>query len=357
MKNKNLKKIKIFSISLIAVTLSFSTWLLLKNTFHSNLENDYRKQIAHDAEILRKEGPKNESEYAGALIRLGSMKDKNALTKAIFDARSNSQALKSAAANALGFFDDSDATSTLSKLSEDPDTQVRIQAFRALGNHYSEIRYSILQNSLSRNQLEIDEKVAIYQGLSKGPISEKLRATGIQDLLKYASSSNEPSGASIRALIAAVSLAPKNQQLIEFLRKNSKPAGNLNLSVFAVRHLSAIGDPWLKDHLNDLITTQDLPLRIATLQSIHLVCPRDRWEIIESLMKTGKEDVNFVKAVIEEISTMPGEDAARFIKRLETQKLVTSPELNAHLQRVSQKINTKDVKDPCSIQEKTAKNS
>lgn len=353
MKNKKLNHIKLFVTPLIITTLIFAAWIVLKKSNRNNIESDFKKQVAHDAEMIRKEGPKNESEYAGALIRLGSMKDAKARTQAITDAHSNSQAIKSAAANALGFFDDDEAIATLSQLTEDPDTQVRIQAYRALGNHSSEKRHSILQNSLTRTHLEVDEKVAIYQGLSRGPISEKLRNSGLQDLLKYANNLNEPYGSSIRALIAAISLAPKNPQLIEFLRRNLKPTGNFNLSVFAVRHLSAIADPWLRDHLNELISTKDIPLRIATVQSIHLVCPKDRWAILESLMKTEKEDTNFIKVMIEEISLMPGEDATRLLKRIADQKLTTNPELNAYLQKANQKVSAQNAKDPCDPLEKT----
>lgn len=347
MKEKKILILKMAGIAIASISLSLGSWLLTKRFRTENAEVNFKKQLARDSKVLREEGPKSDSEYVGALIRLGSVKDNIAKEKAIQEVNSGATTYKNAAANTLANFDDDETITALAKLAQDRDGQIRGEAYRAIAHHFSEKRLAVFEQLLANKTLDREERIAIYLSIGNTPFAERLRSNGMQPLLKFASEVNHPSGIAIRAINAAAGIDPRNTTFVELLRKNIKPTGNVTISLLALHHLAAIQDPWLKDHLKDFISAKDLSLRLATLQSIHQLCPKNRWEILEWLVNPAQSGGNLTRVALDEVKLMPGSEAVAFIKRIQEKKYLQSPELFSYLQNLSSALSAPDLKDPC----------
>ncbi|MBC7692644.1 MAG: HEAT repeat domain-containing protein [Methylotenera sp.] len=297
--------------------------------------------LKHDRDVL-KGAPAGEAEVYQALVRLGQMQEPLAQQESIKRSTSPSAFVREGAANALGNFGDEISLKTLKQLLADPEKAVRLQAIHGLGHRPGAGREELLRSAEKQNGLGAEEKVAIQVSLVESATNPQTRETALEQLLKF---SQADASIAAPAALQVMSLAPQDERVLKMLRDLLKKDLDSVVSSTAIRHLSALRDPWMVENLGKWATHSNAQLRMAAVQSVHIACPAARWQILETAI-TGERDRNILAEAINAPTYMPGKEAVTFLERMSHSDQLTKEELVILTQKLVQ-LKASNQADPC----------
>jgi HEAT repeat protein len=247
-----------------------------------------------------------------AIVRLGSYArpEDQALIQELAGRRDG--VYRAGAADALGFYDDSICLETLRKLLTDSDPMVRMRAIRGLGHRKSAERETLLGSLLGQSALAPEQKVVALSSLVKAAPAETVRNRAVGELVKLASASGNASVASgaLRELIDAAPNDPSSMELFNQALLSNK---NELLQPQMIRSLSAARSPWLRKNYRKFMEHPSAMNRLAAVQSLPAACPQERWAMLESLLRTEK-DQTVLQFALRAPAEMPSPEAARLIE-------------------------------------------
>ena len=256
----------------------------------------------------------NQYQVFAALVRLAQMRDPTALKEAIKRAQDKSEWVRAGCAEALGYYEDAKAQNLLFQLLKDQSQMVRVKALKGLGLRRDEKNKAYLQRVLTDAKLSFPEfveasasfvKIA-QQPQEKIPVLEKL----VQRSVLEADLNNRFNG-----LTSAAGLGPTEEFLIKALNaeltKNEAP----RIMEMSIRHLAAVQPNEMRERVLNLKNHPESGVRLAVVQTLHLVCPSERWAILGEILMNEKDSLVWNDAV-REIVLMPAPEGKRILEQL-----------------------------------------
>jgi HEAT repeat protein len=259
----------------------------------------------------------------GAMIRLAQKQEKIAHDEALKQAKSENSLLRGGAAQALGYFDDEESMGALKTLLSDKEKSVRLFAVQGLGQKSAKLRESELEALLKSEDLDPEMKVEIQSSLLKAG-SETAQASAKEALLSIAKEGEE--NVNTEAAQRLVTIIPEDTQVIDLMRRKISAAKNERLTAVGTRYLSARGDPWIRDVLKTLSHHPSPMVRAAVIQSLHRVCPKDRWELLNGFLEK-EQDPSTMRLALEEPMFLLGQPAVTFLEKAVASKTLTSDQV------------------------------
>lgn len=246
----------------------------------------------------------------GAMIRLAQRHEDAARAEALRQVTSPNALLRGGAAQALGYFDDAPSLEALKNLLNDKEKSVRLFAIQGLGHSTESLREQELLAVLENPNLDLEMQVEVDASLlnaSKGQNQE-----AITRLLETARAGDGP--ANTEAAQRLVTLVPDDPRVLDMIRRKISAAKNERITALGTRYLSSRTDPWIRDVLKILSTHPSPSVRAAVIQSLHRVCPADRWAILDEFL-ASEQDEPTMKLVLEEPRYLRGKPAVQFLKK------------------------------------------
>ncbi|HTL12967.1 MAG TPA: HEAT repeat domain-containing protein, partial [Bdellovibrionota bacterium] len=286
-------------------------------------EADARNRAIRERDLSLMADPgADRQELATALYRQGRQKLPEARATALkILAGTADPGLRAACAVALSKFDDEQALAALVKLTSDSEPAVRLQALESLGLIESASREEALRKILARGGIEEVERVIIYGALAHASVKEGERKAAVHTLIQAGAGGN--GDAATRAVMLALSAAPKDPEVVKLLENKVKENKNDAIVPAAIRHLAAIGDPWITTQLKDLHTSQDPKIRLAVMQVLNRACPVDREQLLLSTLEHESSPMVF-RAGLQEMARFPDELFEKTKARIDASKTIPS---------------------------------
>src|SRR5690606_8827480 len=128
-----------------------------------------------DLELLGRDDALSHEVYA-ALLRQGRRKVEDVRKEALRRKGHAEPVVRAGAAEALGFFGDSESFAVVRALLDDPDASVRVRALEGMGNLEDPSRAVWVLEYLRRPGVGTEEKVSAYSSLLRLGVDEKARA-------------------------------------------------------------------------------------------------------------------------------------------------------------------------------------
>ena len=331
-------------LSALVVVIGLGIYFFSGNRWSSKVQ-PYDQVLSIDRKNLS--DPKaTDAEIFGALVRLAQKNEVIAKTEALQRKGNASATVREGCAAALGYFEEPATVSTLIDFLKDKEPKVRVRAIEALSSHWSEVRQAALEGFLKTGALPVPEKIALYTGLAKMSPNSRSRAEAMENLLKIARGGQDISGPyADLATSYLLSLSPTDEAVLDLLRDIVKKGVRTQNIPIAVRHLSAAGDSWIRGNLGLLAKNPNDQVRLAAIQSLHLGCPNDRWDILRAVLSTER-DLGVLRAAIAELTIMPGDTAKNLAIEMPEHRKFDSDESIALRRAVAELTGNKGV-DPC----------
>lgn len=267
-------------------------------------------QLQLDREALKNSNSTPNQIY-GAMIRLAQKNEDVARNEALKRSSDTNPFLRGGAAQTLGHFDDADSKEALKKLLIDNEKSVRLFAIQGLGTKPDSLHEQELQQLLKSSELDPMMEVEIYTSLLKsGGDSAKQQA--LTNLLRIARAGDDE--ANTEASQRLITYVPDNDQVLDLVRRKISAGKNERVTAVGTRYLSARNDSWIRPILKSLSSHPSATVRSAVVQSIHRVCPADRWAILESML-AKEADSSVLKLILEEPMYLMGEKAKAFASK------------------------------------------
>jgi len=268
------------------------------------------KLLEIDKTNLTKPGASPDEVYA-ALLRLGRFKDPSIPQEAFQRISDSNPMVRAAAADGIGWYDDEEALPTIKKGLKDDDRTARMGAIRGLGHQSSSERIQILKQFLQQSHLDDQEKVAALENLARiSSASEKRELVGRLLAMANSGESQEQTDAALRA----ASILPEDTRVVQMLKTKLRAGKNERVMTLAIRHLASLHDPEVREGLSVFARVSSIPIRLSAVQALHEACPKDRWEILSTLMQSETETV-VMNAAVREAGLIEGPQAREFLKK------------------------------------------
>lgn len=269
-----------------------------------------------------------------AAIQLAEVKDPLALEAALRLKQSPSRYFREGAAQSLGYFETADAFKALKDLTADQETSVRAFAIQALGRSSNDERRNALEDLDEKGGLSDEELIALNDGRFKAAKTNEDREAVLANLAKL--TNDKKASLSSRAALKMVEIAPENSLTRDVLHR--KISENVDAPVMGtgIRTLSSQRDPWISPKLETLASHESPLVRKAVVQSLHRICPANRWAILSAVAQ-HETDPSVIEVVLDEALLIPDKNAETFLESLQSLPLVKKYELKqaeAALERV-----------------------
>jgi hypothetical protein len=287
----------------------------------------FEKILKEDRKALSGKSSSDASIYS-ALVRLAGEGDSFARSEALERAQSQSSLVRAGVANALGFFDDEKALANIKILLNDPEPSVRIKAIVGLGHKKSLVREELVSEVLKRENLTDDERGTALSTLVQISQTTESKQKALKELVVSVHKQATPK-ARAAAATQALAAAPRDPRVLEMLVEILKAGDIPDLESSGIRHLAAVGNPWLKENIFNLSMSQNAQTRLAVVQSLHEVCPVSRFEILEKVFEKDA-DINVRSAAFDELGYLRGDMSLHFLKKI-TESKKMRPEVLARL--------------------------
>jgi hypothetical protein len=253
-----------------------------------SLEEQARRQNEADQKVLSTPGASVPQVFA-ALLRLGQRQDPIARQSAMQRLNDKNDTVREAVAASLGYFDDSESETALSKLVKDPVPKVRIRAITALGMRRLPVREKKLEAIVAEPGLSPSEYIAAAMSLLKISNEGSTRERAIARMVEMAQSSKTPPAVAGNAAMSIISVAPNDPKVRALLRDFAAHPKNPDLAALSIRQLALMGDSEAKSLLPKLIDNANAHVRSAAVLSIPMLCPADRWTLVENILRSDRD--------------------------------------------------------------------
>lgn len=343
-------RILLIGIGLAAVFAGYSRIVQLSKK-KTTIEVDRQRidaNIRQDRSVLNA-SKADDSAVFGALVRLSAHRDPLARSEAIRRSQSNSATVRRGAALAIGNYDDSEVYQLFEKFLSDPELAVRIDTLKSLrfraGDEGTK-RAQILFEYLKKNEISSSEKLTAYSSLYQVSTKTEDKVSALKNILNILDKEDDWVGISSQALVEAISLAPTDSLVLQKLYNVLKKNKNAQITALGIRHLSALGDNWIKNQLEFFSKSNDLQIKNAAVQSIRFACPKNRWFLLNSFFR-NETNSNLLLSALKEVEAMPSRDAANLLESLiKNQILKGLAAQEAH--RVFAQVGQSQQPDPCA---------
>jgi len=304
-------------VALLLIIAGAITWYLTRPPL-----DPLERQRQEDIRVLKDENPQEDA-YFGAVTRLAQERLPLARQVAMKWITSPSETMREGSALALGKYDEVEALDTVSKMTEDSSQRVRLAAIAALAGSDSTRRREILSEVSSRPNLGDVEMIAALATQLRNERDPKLKEGVIAKLLRFTESTSNVS--SQLAAISELSIvSPRHPVLLTTFRSLAEKADTRIRSI-VIRHLGAVGDPWIKANYSKLLASSDAEIKMSVIRSIPKFCPEDRWSLLENMI-LHERDRTIAEAAFQTAMEMPGTRAQRFFSSLKESGKVPSSE-------------------------------
>ncbi|MFZ9595107.1 MAG: HEAT repeat domain-containing protein [Bdellovibrionia bacterium] len=303
--------ILIFSVFFLA---SVGLLLPILKTNPVDLEKQRLENLfEQDRKILKKKDA-TESQVYAALVRLAKVHDPLALEYAMERKATASSFLKKALAEVFGFFDTPETHQGLLDLSRDSNLDVRLAVVSSLTHSQLPKREELLGRLLENESAQPVERITILATLIQVTSSAELRKKTIEQLLSVMSTHGEIE-VPRSTLILVVNSAAVSPEIQEFLKKILDQRKFPALGGLAVRQLAALRNPWLKSKAQDLSKSPDSQVRLALVESLHWICPKDLWRLIGDLL-VNEKDRDVQSALLDELQLLVSRSSIPEVERI-----------------------------------------
>ncbi len=342
------RKTLIFTLLVITIILAVFVFrdrlgfVVRKNT----IETQQKIQKINDLDVLAQGEKANQGSLYGAIMRLSGGESKNTLGTIIELANSKSSHVRAAVAFNLASQNDPQATEALRKLMKDSDTLVRSHLARGLGVNPSAERIPMIREFLGVSGIGDTERVDAFSALYNASPTAGEKDAVLQQLLSF-SNQEKNTNLNYLAAMALMTLAPQNEKVILMMRKSLTNHQWQMTAPVAIRNLAVKRDSWLQENFNSLLqSTKDFDSKRSLIEVIHMLCPADRWAIIEKGFDK-ETDPTLKLEWIQIIGFMPGDEANSLLLKLQKKLKPTDANLSSKIRETEGIIKTSPFKDPC----------
>lgn len=234
--------------------------------------------------------------------------------------RSESKLLREAAAQALGYFDDGDILPSAEVLFNDKEESVRVFAIESLGEASSPTRLSKIEELSQKKNLGSSETVAVKAVLYRLRTTPQEKERELTQLVGLARHSNPE--LSKKAALRAIQLAGDSKVVAPVMREAVRNGNDDTVKSLSIRTLANLRDPMIAERLPELIKDKSKNVRVAAVQTIHRICPSNRWSILAQVVKKDQDEF-VVSRALEEMSFLERTKAHETLSQLATDRELT----------------------------------
>jgi HEAT repeat protein len=278
-----------------------------------------------------------------AVIQLGEVKDSVALEAALKLKDSSSRYFREGAAQSLGYYETSEAESALKTLTTDKEPSVRAFAIQALGRSSSDDRRQELDSLQEKGGLTDEELIALNDGKYKSAKTNEEREAVLVNLAKL--TSGKKTSLSSQAALKMVELAPESPHTREVLHRKVSENSDTAVMGTGIRTLASQRDPWISPKLEALSSHESPIVRKAAVQSLHRICPPNRWAILSSVAQ-HETDPSVIEVVIDEALLIPEKNIETFLEALSDLPLVKKYEAK-QAEAALKRVRTEKIPNAC----------
>ena len=280
----------------------------------------------------------------GAMIRMAQENRPIARTAALGAASNENPFLRSASVRSLAYFDDDASWSAMKILCTDRDSTVRSACLASAFVKKTPERKTFFQSEFLTRARDDEEKLQAMIVMAQMDHSERPSAEAIGEILRFAS--RRPA-LETRAVSELLRLAPHDPQVVVHLREYIKASSHAPSAIrsLAVRHLAQIHDGNLADNFNGIISDADFAVRIAALQAMVVLCPANRWPMLERKIRDDPNE-SVRREALNVVGSMPSEDASVLLDRLSNAPKLTDS-LREQIREIRGKASQNLRVDPC----------
>jgi HEAT repeat protein len=315
-------KSKIILPVLLVLTLAIGLFYFKKRTpeleikstdkvvLESNNDKSALERFLNDEEI-------SEGLVYAAVIRLGQDGEPLAFEVAKKLVNHKSKLLREGAAQALGYFSDAEVLPLFAQLIADQEESVRVFAVEGLSEASSPARIQEVEQRLRDQNLGSVERVAVRASLYRMRQVPKEKETELAALVGLTKKA-DPILVN-KASIKAIQIAPKEKIVKDLMTDSVKWGKDVSVKALSIRMLANANDPWIKSKLSDLVQDKSSMVKIAAIQSVHRICPENRWSILSHVIKR-EGDEKVVGLALEEAGMLERTKANEIFTQLKATK-------------------------------------
>ncbi|MCB0391940.1 MAG: hypothetical protein KDD58_11655 [Bdellovibrionales bacterium] len=170
-----------------------------------------------------------------------------------------------------------------------------------------------IKEKLKKNNLNENEKLQLYVDYYIATEKNDERDWAQSELIKLAE--NIDSQLADQATLKLIQISGKSAKTQEYLVKKIKKTENDLIIAHSVRVFSFNKNPWLLENINKLIAHKSILVRKASIQSMHRICPEQRWSILEKVRKSEKEQ-SVIEILVREVIRLSGPEAISFLTKM-----------------------------------------
>lgn len=234
--------------------------------------------------------------YRDALMNLAKAQHPAALKAALTQRKARSVLRRMTVAEALGYFPDDVALEAILELLQDRSETVRVRALRGLAHFSSPRRVQILQDrARAGERLPVYERAAVYESLLSVSRSKRDRERAIEYLADYAAKGTDPDHDNAAFKLATE--APRSLESVFALKQKLFKTKNKKLKAIAIRNLKTLDPKWLAPRLIRLSKDRRPLVQVAVIHALPDVCPKNRWLILEEVLKRTQNQQVFLEAL------------------------------------------------------------
>ena len=240
-------------------------------------ERSTRHEVS--ARVLGNSSKEDPKSVYRALISISNEIDPEVLPQVKSLSESKVDQVRAAAGYALSFQTDADSISRVEKLADDRNILVRSHLIHAARQGPGEARIKILQKILKNPILSHPEKAeamaALFHSQASHPDDAEITLSAL-----FREAQKKNNGIQESYLVELNRLGIEDERLINLNHKALLTSSNPLVLSTAIQHLALRHDSKLKKNLSTWIHHSEPLVKRAAIQSLGVLCPRDRWELM-----------------------------------------------------------------------------
>ena len=340
----------VLGVAVVIVVLSSVRYLMRHPSSgvptSTNDVNSPEQTLLSDRDSLKKKDV-SDYELVGALIRLAVHHDPGVRDELNQRMKSPSKIIRSGVADATGYYDDDAAVKALEILLSDPEETVRLGAMTGLSHRRNTSREKLIIQHLNGKHDEPLERIEAYSALLSASGSAEVRSGALKHLYELVQAKKP--GFSHTAAVKMMGLAPMDAQTLHMVRSAVESGTDIQLESDAIRHLAGFDAAWIRSRVEGLRKSPHPEIRTAIVQSMHGICPKDRWLILKSMVETEK-DPGVLDTLVQEAQSMPGQGATDYLNWIRTTYSGKNNSLIAAASMSLARLKNTKSQDPCTGQ-------